>query len=67
MGKGSGARPFSVSREEYDNRFDNIFRKNRNENSQQSQSGTQDSASGTDNQGSEPTAPATGRESSQST
>lgn len=31
MGKGSGARPFSVSKEEYDNRFDNIFRKNRNE------------------------------------
>lgn len=31
MGKGSGARPFSVSKEEFGNNFDNIFRKNRNE------------------------------------
>lgn len=27
MGKGSRARPFSVSKDEYDNRFDEIFRK----------------------------------------
>lgn len=32
MGKGSGARPFSVSKDEFDNRFENIFgKKNRNE------------------------------------
>jgi hypothetical protein len=34
MGKGSGARPFSVSKEQFGNNFDAIFRKNRNENRQ---------------------------------
>lgn len=27
MGKGSSPRPFSVSKDEYDNRFETIFRK----------------------------------------
>jgi hypothetical protein len=33
MGKGSQARPFSVSRSEFNSNYDQIFRKNSNENS----------------------------------